>query len=75
MTRSILTGLAGGVAIAASALYLRYRRDMNAARARLDAVERLVVSTRWGAVECAERGSGADTKRLGRATYRSGCHT
>jgi pimeloyl-ACP methyl ester carboxylesterase len=59
MTPSILAGLAGGVAIAASGVYLRYRREMNAARARLDAVERHVVSTRWGAVEYAERGSGA----------------
>jgi pimeloyl-ACP methyl ester carboxylesterase len=58
MTPSILTGLAGGVAIAASGVYLRYRRDMNGARARIAAVDRHVVSTRWGAVEYAERGSG-----------------
>jgi len=58
MMPSILAGLAGGVAIAASGVYLRYRRDMNAARARLDAVERRTVSTRWGVVEYAERGSG-----------------
>jgi pimeloyl-ACP methyl ester carboxylesterase len=32
---------------------------MNAGRARLAAVERHVISTRWGAVEYAERGSGA----------------
>jgi pimeloyl-ACP methyl ester carboxylesterase len=31
---------------------------MNAARARIDEVERHVVSTRWGSVEYAERGSG-----------------
>jgi pimeloyl-ACP methyl ester carboxylesterase len=54
----ILAGLAGGVAIAAFGLYLRYRRDMNGARARIAAVDRHVVSTRWGAVEYAERGSG-----------------
>ena len=58
MTASILAGLAGAVALAASGVYLRYRRDLNAARARLDAVERRVVSTRWGVVEYAERGSG-----------------
>jgi pimeloyl-ACP methyl ester carboxylesterase len=58
MTLSILAVLAGGLAIAAFGVGLRYRRDMNAARARLDAVERHVVSTRWGAVEYAERGSG-----------------
>ena len=50
--------LAAGVAIPAFGLSLRYRRDLNAARARLAAVERHVVSTRWGAVEYAERGSG-----------------
>src|SRR5687768_13013067 len=58
MTRSILAGLAGGLALAVSGVYLRYRRDMNAARARIDEVERHVVSTRWGSVEYAERGSG-----------------
>jgi hypothetical protein len=36
-------------------LFLRYRRDLKAARARLAAVERHVVSTQWGAVEYAER--------------------
>lgn len=35
MTRSILAGLAGGLVPAASGVYLRYRRDMNAARARI----------------------------------------
>jgi pimeloyl-ACP methyl ester carboxylesterase len=59
MTRSILAGLAGGGAIAAFAIYLRYRRDMAAARGRLAAVQRYVVSTRWGVVEYAEQGSGA----------------
>ena len=39
-------------------LFLRYRRDLNAARARLAAVERHVISTQWGAVEYAERGDG-----------------
>jgi hypothetical protein len=58
MTASILAGLAGAVALAASGVYVRYRRDLNAARARLAAVDRHVVSTRWGAVEYAERGSG-----------------
>jgi pimeloyl-ACP methyl ester carboxylesterase len=58
MTASILAGLAGAAALAASGVYLRYRRDLNAAHARLAAVDRHVVSTRWGAVEYAERGSG-----------------
>jgi pimeloyl-ACP methyl ester carboxylesterase len=54
-----LAGLAAGVAIPAYGVYCRYRRDMNAARARLAAVDRHVISTRWGGVEYAERGSGA----------------
>jgi pimeloyl-ACP methyl ester carboxylesterase len=58
MTASILAGLAGAVALAASGVYLRFRRDMKAARARLDAMVRRTVSTRWGAVEYAELGSG-----------------
>jgi pimeloyl-ACP methyl ester carboxylesterase len=58
MTASILAGLAGAMALAACGVYLRYRRDLNAARARLAAVGRHVISTRWGAVEYAELGSG-----------------
>ena len=54
----LLAGLAAGVAIPGLGLSLRYRRDMNAARARLAAVDRHVISTQWGAVEYAERGSG-----------------
>ena len=58
MKPSVLAGLAAGVAIPAYGVYLRYRRDMNAARARLAAVDRHVISTRWGVVEYAERGYG-----------------
>jgi pimeloyl-ACP methyl ester carboxylesterase len=54
----LFAALAAGVAIPAFAMSLRYRRDLNAARARLAAVDRHVISTRWGAVEYAERGSG-----------------
>jgi hypothetical protein len=54
----LFAALAAGVAIPAVGLSLRYRRDMNTARARLTAVDRHVISTRWGAVEYAERGSG-----------------
>ena len=50
--------LAAGVAIPAFGLSRRYQRDLNAARARLAAVERHVLSTRWGAVEYAEQGYG-----------------
>ena len=59
MKPSVLAGLAAGMAIPAYGVYLRYRRDMDAARARLAAVDRHVISTPWGAVEYAERGSGA----------------
>lgn len=58
MKPSVLTGLAAGVAIPAYGVYLRYRRDMSAARARLAAEDRHVISTGWGEVEYAERGSG-----------------
>ena len=58
MKPAVLAGLAAGVAIPAYGVYLRYRRDMNAARAHLAVVERHVVSTEWGAVEYAERGQG-----------------
>jgi len=54
----LFAALAAGVAIPAFGMSLRYRRDLNAARARLAAVDRHVISTRWGAVEYAERGSG-----------------
>lgn len=58
MKRAILAGLAAGVAVPAYSVYLRYRRDMNAARARLASVDRHVIPTDWGAVEYAERGHG-----------------
>jgi pimeloyl-ACP methyl ester carboxylesterase len=53
----VLATLVGGVALPGF-VSLRYRRDLNAARARLAAVDRRVISTPWGAVEYAERGSG-----------------
>src|SRR5262245_28731262 len=58
MKPAIVAGLATGLAIPAYGVYRRYRRDMNAARARLATVDRHVISTPWGAVEYAERGSG-----------------
>jgi pimeloyl-ACP methyl ester carboxylesterase len=59
MTASLLLVLGAAVTVPACGLFLRYRRDLNAARARLAAVHRHVISTPWGAVEYAERGSGA----------------
>ena len=59
MNPPIFAALAGGAAIAVSGIYLHYRRDMHAARTRLTAVDRHVISTRWGSVEYAERGAGA----------------
>ena len=59
MKPAVWAGLATGVAIPAYGVYRRYRRDMNEARIRLTAVGRHVIPTPWGAVEYAERGSGA----------------
>jgi pimeloyl-ACP methyl ester carboxylesterase len=58
MKPSLVAALGAGVAVAAAGLLLRYRRDLNAARTRLAAVERHVISTQGGAVEYAERGDG-----------------
>ena len=58
MQRWFFAALAAGVAIPACGMAARYRRDLNAARVRLAAVDRHVIPTRWGAVEYAERGSG-----------------
>jgi pimeloyl-ACP methyl ester carboxylesterase len=58
MKPSLVVALGAGVAVPAFGLFLRYRRDLKAARARLAAVERHVISTPWGVVEYAERGDG-----------------
>jgi hypothetical protein len=58
MTLSPVAAVGAGLALPAFGVFLRYRRDMNAARARLAAVDRHVISTRWGAVEYAEQGHG-----------------
>ena len=58
MKRWMFATIAAGGAIPVIGLSLRYRRDMNAARARLAAVKRHVIATPWGALEYAERGSG-----------------
>ena len=58
MKSSLVAAIGVGVAIPAVGLFVRYRRDISAARARLAAVERRVISTQWGAVEYAERGGG-----------------
>lgn len=50
---------AGAVAVGTGRLIREYRRDIAAARARLDAVPRVTVETRYGAVEYAESGTGA----------------
>jgi len=51
-----LLAAGGGLALAGGAR--RYRRDLDAARARLAAVDRTVIETAFGAVEYAERGAG-----------------
>jgi pimeloyl-ACP methyl ester carboxylesterase len=53
-----LAVLAGGSAVASQRLARRYRLDLQAGYARLAAVDRTAVMTRFGAVEYAERGSG-----------------
>ena len=58
MKPSLVAALGAGLALPAFGLFVRYRRDMNAARARLAVVDRHVVSTEWGAVEYAEQGHG-----------------
>jgi len=58
MKSSLVAAIGVGVAIPAVGLFVRYRRDISAARARLAAVERHVISTEWGAIEYAERGCG-----------------
>jgi hypothetical protein len=58
MKPSLVAALGAGLALPALGLLFRYRRDMNAARARLAAADRHVVSTEWGAVEYAEQGHG-----------------
>jgi len=59
MTPALVAALGVGVAIPAAGIYFRYRHDMHAARARLATVDRHAISTPWGTVEYAERGSGA----------------
>ena len=59
MSLLVLSAMAAGVAIAVVRLVLRYRRELDAGRARLAAVERHVIATPWGQVEYAEEGSGA----------------
>lgn len=58
MRTTFLPALGVGSAIAAFCLRLRYRRDIDAANARLAEVDRRVIPTRWGALEFAERGVG-----------------
>ena len=55
MKASLVAALGAGMALPALGVLFRYRRAMNAARARLAAVDRHVVSTEWGAVEYAEQ--------------------
>jgi pimeloyl-ACP methyl ester carboxylesterase len=50
--------LFGAAAVAVAGVTRAYRRDTDAARTRLDAVDKKVVTTRFGAVEYAESGTG-----------------
>lgn len=59
MSLIVLAALVAGGAITVVRLARRYRRELDAGRARLAAVERHVIATPWGHVEYAEEGSGA----------------
>jgi len=56
--QALVAALAVGSAIAGQRLGRRYQLDRDAACARLDAVDRTDIKTRFGTVEYAERGSG-----------------
>ena len=58
MKKQLLAAVGGGSVLAAGWLARRYRHDLDAARARLAAVDRTVIETAFGAVEYAERGTG-----------------
>jgi pimeloyl-ACP methyl ester carboxylesterase len=58
MKPPLVAALGAGLALPAFLLLFRYRRDTNAACARVTAVDRQVVSTEYGPVEYAERGHG-----------------
>lgn len=56
--RVLLPGLVGGAVVGFSLVARRYRRDLADAYARLQAVDRRVITTEFGALEYAERGAG-----------------
>ncbi len=58
MKKQLLAAAGGGSVIVAGWLARRYRHDLDAARARLSAVDRRVIRTAFAAVEYAERGTG-----------------
>lgn len=58
MRRSYFAALAGGAALVVVPASVRYRRDLNAARARLAQVDRRAFPMARGAAEFAEGGSG-----------------
>jgi hypothetical protein len=58
MRRRLLVAAGGGTLLVGGGPAHRYHRDRDAARAQLAAVDRTVIETSCGAVECAERGAG-----------------
>jgi hypothetical protein len=56
MRKQLLATAGGGSVITAGWPARRYRHDLDAARARLAAVDRTGIETAFGAVEYAERG-------------------
>ncbi|MCB0913139.1 MAG: alpha/beta hydrolase [Propionibacteriaceae bacterium] len=57
-TAVVRTLVAGAAVAGVGAAVVRYRQDLAAAQARLDAVDRQVIASRFGPVEYAERGTG-----------------
>jgi pimeloyl-ACP methyl ester carboxylesterase len=54
----LVVAFGGVVVVSIVGLFRRYQRDLDAARARIAAVERRLIATPWGAVEYAEQGHG-----------------
>ena len=66
MERLLVVALRAVVAVPVVGLLRRYRRDLDAARARIAAVERRVISTPWGR---------SNTPSAARASRSSWCTT
>ena len=57
-TSAVAVGLAGWAFVIAGGMLLRYRREIQAASARIATVDRRLIRTEFGSLEYCERGSG-----------------